>query len=85
MQGVRDNDVLLQAGYDVIMISLLGGFQAIFHDGFWKSDHDYLLVVNGNFCPNSNGLEIIRHFLFLHFSLHFPTGSEILGLMGKMS
>jgi len=37
-------------------------------------------VVNGNFCPNSNGLEVIRHFLF---ALDFPTGSEILGAFGE--
>jgi len=33
------------------------------------------------FCPNSNVLEVIRHFIF---AWDFPTGSEILGLLGKM-
>jgi len=42
-----------------------GVLNAIFHNGFWKNDHDFLLVVNGNFCPNSNGLEFINI-----FSLH---------------
>jgi len=37
-------------------------------------------VVNGNFCLNSNGLEVIRHFLF---AWDFPTGSEILGVFGE--
>jgi len=37
-------------------------------------------VVNGNFCSNSNGLEVIRHFLF---AWDFPTGSEILGVFGE--
>jgi len=52
----------------------------IFLDGFWKSDYDFLLVVNGNFCPNSNGLEVIRHFLF---AWDFPTGSDIFGVYGE--
>jgi len=39
MHGFRDNEVLLQAGYDVIVISSIGGASAIFHDGFWKSEH----------------------------------------------
>jgi len=37
-------------------------------------------VVNGNVCPNSNGLEVIRHFLF---AWDFRTGSEILGVLGE--
>jgi len=80
MRGFRDNEVLLQAGYDVIVISPLGGVSGNFHDGFWKSDHDFLLVINGDVCPNSNGLEVIRHFLL---TLDFPTGSEILGIIGE--
>jgi len=38
--------------------------------------------VNDNLCPNSNGLEVIRHFLFVW---DFPTGSEILGGFGEMT
>jgi len=30
MHGFRDNEVLLQAGYDAIVISPLGALQAIF-------------------------------------------------------
>jgi len=129
MHGFRDKEVLLLAGYDVIVISQLGAFQAIFHVGFWKSDHDFriayyrnflvtmhgfrdnevlfqtgydVIVIsqlggvsgnfswrilkerpwlpNGNFCPNSNGLEVIRHFLF---AWDFPTGSKILVFCGE--
>jgi len=82
MHGFRDNEVLLEAGYDIIVISPLGKLYAIFHDGFWKSDHDFLLVISGNFCPKSNGLEVIRHFLF---AWDFPTGSEILEFLGEMA
>jgi len=45
-----------------------------------RADHDFLLVVNGNFCPNLNGLGVIRNFFF---AWDFPTGSEILGVLGK--
>jgi len=34
MLGFRDNEVLLQAGYDVIVISLPLGASGIFQDGF---------------------------------------------------
>jgi len=51
---------------------------AIFLNEFWKSAHDFLIVVNG--FPNLNGLEVIRHFLFAR---DFPTGSEILGVFGE--
>jgi len=34
MNGFRDNEVLLHAGYDIIVISPPGALRAIFHDGF---------------------------------------------------
>jgi len=34
MHGFRDNEVLLQTGYDVIVRPPPGALQAIFHDGF---------------------------------------------------
>jgi len=34
MHGFRDNEVLLQARYDVIVISSLGALPANFHDKF---------------------------------------------------
>jgi len=49
MHGFRDNEVLLLAGYDVIVISTLGALQANFHDGFGKSDHDFLIAFHTNF------------------------------------
>jgi len=80
MHGFRDNEVLLQADMTSSWFLRQGALHAIFHDGFWKSDHDFQLVVNVNFCPNSNGLEVIRHFLF---AWDFPSGSEILGVFGE--
>jgi len=44
MHGFRENEVLLQAGYDDFVISPPGALQAILHDGFWKIDHDFLSV-----------------------------------------
>jgi len=49
MHGFRDNDVLLPTGYDVIVSLRQGVLQAIFHDGFWKSKHDFLIVFHSNF------------------------------------
>jgi len=46
MHGFRDNEVLLQAGYDVIVI---------FHGGFWKSDHELLIVFHINFLSGMHG------------------------------
>jgi len=49
MPGFRDNKVLFQTGYDVIVISRPGALQAIFHDGIWKSDHDFLIAFHVTF------------------------------------
>jgi len=48
----------------------------------FERDHDFPLVVNGNFYLNLNGLQVIRDF---RFTWDFPTGSEILGVLGKMT
>jgi len=80
MHGFRDTRFYCKSDMTSAWFCRQGAFQAIFHDGFWKSDHDYLLVVKGEFCPNSNGLEVIRHFFFAWV---FPTGSEILGDFGE--
>jgi len=49
MHGFRDNEVLLQARYDVIVIFPPGALNAIWHDGFWKSNHDFLIACHSNF------------------------------------
>jgi len=53
MHGFRDNDVLSQARYDVIVIL---PFHAIFHDRFCKSDHYFLIAFHSNFLSAINGL-----------------------------
>jgi len=55
MHGFRDNEVLLQAGYDVIVISPLAGVSGDFHDGFWKSDHDSLIAFHSNVLSGMRG------------------------------
>jgi len=44
MHGFRDNEVLLQGEYDVIMIY---SPRAKYYAGFWKKDHDFLIVFHG--------------------------------------
>jgi len=55
MHGFRDNEVLLQAGYDVTVIFPPGALPANFHDGFWKSDHDFLIAFYTNFLSRMHG------------------------------
>jgi len=62
MHGFRDNEVYCKLDITSPWFLRYGAFQAIFHYGFWKSDHDFLSVVNGNFCPNSNGFEVYSTF-----------------------
>jgi len=83
MHVFRNNEVLLLPDMTSSWFLRLGVLQAIFHDGFWKSEHDFLLVGNGNFCPNSNGLAVIRHFVCAWEWWDFRTGSEILEVLGK--
>jgi len=59
---IRDNEVLLQGVYDVIVISPKGALQAIFHDGFWKSDHDILIAFYSNFLSGMHGFRITRFY-----------------------
>jgi len=46
MHGFRDNKVLLQTGYDVIVCPSLGAFHTIFVDGIWKSDPSFIIMVH---------------------------------------
>jgi len=123
MHSFRDNEVLLQAGYDVIVIYLLGiasgkfswrilkerpyvfhsvpyinfylgcmvseitrfyckldmtsswffrqgALQAIFHDGFSKSDHDFLIAFHTNVLSRIHG--------FRDNEVLLPTGNDVI-------
>jgi len=80
MYGFQDNEVLLQAKYDVTWFLRQGAPHAILHDGFWKSDTDFIIIFNCHFLSILNGLDVIRLFVF---GWDFPTGGEILGFVRK--
>jgi len=47
-----------------------GALQAIFHDGFWKSDHDFLIVIHSNFVSGMQG--------FRDNEVLLPTGYDVI-------
>jgi len=47
--GIQYNEVLLPTGYDVMVSLPPGALHALFHDGFWKSDPDFLIAFYNNF------------------------------------
>jgi len=49
MHGFWDNKVLLQAGYNVIMISSPRSASDDFSGRILKSEHDFLIVIQSNF------------------------------------
>jgi len=49
--------------YDVIVISPPGVLHAIFHDEFWKSEHDFLIVIHCNFLSGMHGFRHNEVFL----------------------
>jgi len=55
MHGFRYSKALLPAGYDVMMISPPGVLHAIFHDGFWKCDYDFLIAFHSKFLSGMHG------------------------------
>jgi len=55
MHAFRDNEELLQARYDTIVISFSGALYDILHNRFWKSDHDFLIAFNSNFSYGMHG------------------------------
>jgi len=75
MHGFRDNKVILPTGYDVIVSPPLGAFQAIFHDGFWNSDHDFLIAFHSNFSSGMHGLRD-NEVLFKH-------GYDVIGFSAR--
>jgi len=47
-----------------------GAFQAIFRDGFWKSDHDFLIALYTNFLSMMHG--------FRDNEVLLPTGNDVI-------
>jgi len=53
--GLRDNEILLPTGYDVIGILPPGGASRYFAWWFWKSDHDFLIAFHSNYLSMMHG------------------------------
>jgi len=70
MHGFRDNKVLLQARYDVIMIYSPRGASGNFYGGFWKSDHYFLIAFLSNFLSGMHS--------FRDNKVSLPTGYDVI-------
>jgi len=59
MHVFRDKDVLLPTGHDDIVSPPPGkaAHTFLFHDGFWKSDHDFQLMIHSNFLASMHGFQ----------------------------
>jgi len=55
MYVFRDNEVLWQADRTSSWFPCLGALHAILHDGFWKSDHDFMIAFHSNFLSAMHG------------------------------
>jgi len=66
MHGFRDNEVLLQAGYDVIISPPIGALHALVLDGFWKCNHDFMIVIHSNVLSACIVSEIKRFYCKSH-------------------
>jgi len=80
MHGFRDNEVLMQAGYDVIVLSPPGGASRYFTWWILKGQPRLYIHVWLTLLPILNGLNVIRLF---NVVWDFPTGGEILGVHGQ--
>jgi len=70
MHGFRDYEVLLQARYDAIVISPPRALHPILHNGFWKSDHDFLIAVHSKLLCAMHG--------FRDNEVLLPTGYDVI-------
>jgi len=77
MHGCRDNEVLLPTGYDVIVIFHQQALHAIIHDGFRKSDHDFLIAFSSNFLVAMHG--------FQDNEVLLPTAYDVIVISGEFS
>jgi len=55
VHGFQDNEFLLQAGYDVIVISPPGGAPEDFSWRILKDDYDFLIAFHSNFVSGMHG------------------------------
>jgi len=81
MHGFRDNEVSLQAGYDFIVISTLGGASGKFSRRNLKSDHDFLIVFHSNFLSAMHGFRENEVVMLTDVMVIFP----LVGALGGFS
>jgi len=53
--GFRDNEVFCKPDITSSSFGRQEALHAIFHDGFWKSDHNLLIVFHSNFVSKMHG------------------------------
>jgi len=58
IHGFHDNEVLLPIVYEVIVSPPPGGAARTFKNGFWKSDHDLLIVFYSKFLSGMYGFRV---------------------------
>ena len=80
MHRLRGNDVFLQTGNDVMVISPPGAPYIIFDDGFWKGDPRFIFMLDWHIMPIFNRLRVIRLF---QAGWDFPTAGEICEIFGE--
>jgi len=69
MHGFRDNEVL-PTGHDVNVSPPPGKLHTLFHNGFWKSDHDFQFMIHSNFLATMHG--------FRDNEVLLPTGNDVI-------
>jgi len=86
MYCFRDNDIFLQTGIDVMVISPLGGVVHNFlNDLFWKGDPKFIIMFYRHVFPILNCLRIIRLFILAGISLLLAKLVEFSGEMTPKS
>jgi len=56
-RGIRNNKVVLPPGHTSSSVLRQGALHALFHDGFWKSDHDFLIAFHNNLSAVMHGFK----------------------------
>jgi len=54
-RGFQDNEVFCKPDMTSSWFGRKGALRAILHDAFWKSDHDFLIVIDSNFVSGLHG------------------------------
>jgi len=55
LSGMHGYELILKVDITLSWFRRQGALQTIIHDGFWKSDHDFLIVFHSNFLAEMHG------------------------------